>query len=112
MKKNQSTRLTKQHKESHGVVGIFGKEAIQHDADVSKNSHIVKELLEREFPMLTFRYRKEISKKEINEYLQKIDKYFGQTLFVENASIRPDGGIIEVKDDNDNTYTHEELWDD
>ncbi len=26
----------------------------------------------------------------------------GQTLFVENASIRPDGGIIEVKDDNDN----------
>ena len=102
MKKNQSTRLTKQHKKSHGVVGIFGKEAIQHDADVSKNSHIVKELLEKEFPMLTFRYRKEISKKEINEYLQKIDKYFGQTLFVVNASIRPDGGIIEVKDDNDN----------
>lgn len=41
-------------------------------------------------------------KKEINEKLQEIDPYLGQTLFVENASIIPDGGIIEVKDDNNN----------
>ena len=34
--------------------------------------------------------------------MQKVDKYLGQTLFVENASIIPDGGIIEVKDDNQN----------
>ncbi len=63
MKKNQSKRLTEQHEKSQGVVGIFGAEAQQHDADVSKNSHIVKKVLEKEFPMLTFRYRKEVSKK-------------------------------------------------
>ena len=52
--------------------------------------------------MLKFRYRKDLSKKEINEALKKVDKYLGQTLFVESASIRPDGGLIEVKDDNGN----------
>ena len=56
--------------------------------------------LETEFPMLTFRYRKDLSKKEINMALQKVDAYLGQTLFVENASIKPDGGIIEVRDDH------------
>ena len=34
--------------------------------------------------------------------MQKIDKSLGQTLFVSNARIKPDGGIIEVKDDNGN----------
>ena len=33
-KKNQSSRLTNQHKESHGVVGIFGDEARSHDTTV------------------------------------------------------------------------------
>ena len=51
---------------------------------------------------MSFRYRKSIDKKEINEALKKIDPSLGQTLFVENASIIPDGGIIEVKDDNEN----------
>jgi len=55
-----------------------------------------------EFPMLTFRYRKILSKKEINVALKKVDPYLGQTLFVENASIKPDGGIIEVQDDRGN----------
>ena len=50
--------------------------------------------------MLTFRYRKTLSKKEINEALQKVDPYLGQTLYVERANIIPDGGIIEVQDDN------------
>ncbi len=102
MKKNQSSRLTEQHKQSQGVIGIFGEEAHQHDSDVSFNSHIAQKLLEEEYPQLTFRYRKDISKAEINQYLQKIDKYLGQTLFVKNSKIKPDGGIIEVKDDNDN----------
>lgn len=31
--------------------------------------------------------------------MQKIDSSLGQTLFVYNANIRPDGGIIEVQDD-------------
>lgn len=52
--------------------------------------------------MLTFRYRKDLAKKEINDALQKVDKYLGQTLFIENARIIPDGGLIEVKDDNGN----------
>lgn len=41
-----------------------------------------------------------IKKEEINEALKKVDPELGQTLFVANSSIKPDGGIIEVKDDN------------
>lgn len=99
-KKNQSTRLTQQHKESQGVVGIFGNEAKEHDSEVGKISKKVIAELKKEYPYLTFRYRKSIEKKEINEALKKVDDYLGQTLFVENASIIPDGGIIEVLDDN------------
>lgn len=50
--------------------------------------------------MLEFRFRKSVSKKEINHYLSKLDKDLGKTLFTQNASIIPDGGIIEVKDDS------------
>ncbi|OWV18311.1 MULTISPECIES: EcoRI family type II restriction endonuclease [Fibrobacter] len=99
-KKNQSGRLTDQHKDSKGAVGIFGDEAKYHDMDVSDLSLIAMQLLEKDYPQLLFRYRKSISKKEINEALQKIDSELGQTLFVEDSSIKPDGGIIEVKDDN------------
>lgn len=98
-KKNQSTRLTEQHKESHGVVGIFGEEAKLHDMAVGNVSHHVIERLKLEFPQLTFRYRQSIDKKEINQALQRVDASLGQTLFVENSSIIPDGGIIEVEDD-------------
>lgn len=98
-KKNQSKRLTEQQKESHGVVGIFGEEAKLHDMTVGKVSHFVIKQLEEDFPQLTFRYRTGIKKEEINEALRKIDPELGQTLFVENSSIIPDGGIIEVKDD-------------
>ena len=98
-KKNQSSRLTDQHKESMGVIGIFGKEAQLHDLEVSNISHLVIEKLKQEFPQLTFRYRQSISKKEINESLRKIDADLGQTLFVSDSKIKPDGGIIEVKDD-------------
>lgn len=52
-----------------------------------------------EFPKLSFRTRPSIRKEEINEALNKIDAELGQTLFVSNSSIIPDGGIIEVKDD-------------
>lgn len=98
MIKKQSRRLTTQHKHSQGVVGIFGEEAQFHDAEVGATSLVVMEILKEEYPNLNFRYRKDISKKEINESLQKIDPYLGQTLFVDNARIIPDGGIIEVLD--------------
>lgn len=101
MIKKQSKRLTKQHKESKGVVGIFGEEAKLHDMTVEKISRFVIKQLEQDFPQLSFRYRTSIKKEEINEALRKIDPELGQTLFVENSSIIPDGGIIEVKDDNE-----------
>lgn len=102
MKKGQSNRLTAQQKEGQGPITIFHKDAQIHDKEVGNTSLFVIKQLEYEFPMLTFRYRKDLSKKEINEALQKIDEYLGQTLFVESASIRPDGGLIEVQDDNGN----------
>lgn len=100
-RKNQSNRLSTQHKESKGVVGIFGEEAKLHDVAISKISLQIVEQLKKDFPTLEFRYRKDIKKKEINEELRKLDDNLGQTLFVSNASIIPDGGIIEVKDDNE-----------
>ena len=100
-KKDQSKRLTQQHKSSHGVVGIFGEEAKLHDMTVGQVSHLVLTQLKADFPKLSFRYRDNIRKEEINLALQKIDKELGQTLFVPNSSIIPDGGLIEVKDDCD-----------
>lgn len=100
MKKGQSNRLTEQQKEGQGPITIFHEDAKIHDAEVGNTSLFVKKQLENEFPMLKFRYRKNLSKKEINAALKKIDDYLGQTLFVESASIKPDGGIIEVLDDN------------
>lgn len=101
-KKNQSARLSLQHEKSHGVEGIFGEEAKIHDLTVGEIANQVIIELTKDYPQLKFRFRSSIEKKEINKALQKINPILGQTLFVENASIIPDGGIIEVKDDNDN----------
>lgn len=95
----QSDRLTIQQKAAEGVLGIFDEEAQQHDQKVSDNSKIAMRKLQEEFPLLTFRYRKSITKKEINNELHRIDNELGQTLFLQSASIIPDGGIIEVQDD-------------
>jgi len=62
-KKNQSKRLTNQHKESKGVVGIFGDEAKSHDITVGKISLFVIEQLEKEFPQLSFQYKTSIKKR-------------------------------------------------
>ena len=102
MKKGQSDRLTKQQKDGQGPLTIFHEDAKIHDKEVYNTSIAVISQLKKEFPKLTFRYRKDLAKKEINDALQKIDTYLGQTLFVDNARIIPDGGLIEVKDDNGN----------
>ena len=102
MKKRQSDRLTVQQKEAQGPLTIFHEDAKLHDKEVYNTSIAVMSKLKEEFPKLTFRYSKDLAKKEINEALQKVDKYLGQTLFVDNARIIPDGGLIEVKDDNGN----------
>ena len=102
MKKGQSDRLSEQQIEGQGPISIFHKEAQEHDKEVFNISIRVMKLLEEEFDNLKFRYRKDLPKKEINDALKKIDSYLGQTLFVENARIIPDGGLIEVLDDNNN----------
>ena len=102
MKKGQSNRLTTQQKEGQGSITIFHKDAQIHDAEVGNTSLFVKKQLEYEYPMLTFRYRKDLTKKEINSALKRLDPYLGQTLFVDSASIKPDGGLIEVQDDKGN----------
>ena len=98
----QSDRLTTQQKAAEGCVGIFEEDAQKHDQEVYNTSTIAQQRLEQKFPQLSFRYRRGVTKKEINETLQKIDKSLGQTLFVPSARIKPDGGIIEVKDDYGN----------
>lgn len=100
MKKGQSNRLTAQQKEGQDPITIFHKDGQIHDKDVWNTAQFVIKQLEYEFPMLKFRYRKDLPKKEINAALKKVDNYLGQTLFVESAKIKPDGGLIEVKDDN------------
>ena len=69
----QSNRLTLQHKASEGVIGIFDTDAKIHDKEVYNTSIIAKQILEEQYPNLKFRCRKELSKKEINEHLNKID---------------------------------------
>ena len=98
----QSERLTSQHKESHGALGIFGSEAKAHDSLVKRAAISVRKYLQDKYPQLSFRHKAAISKAEINLALKNIDRDLGQTLFVSDSSIKPDGGIIEVKDDNDN----------
>jgi len=100
--KNQSGRLTAQHVLSGGADGIFGKDAKNHDLKVSEVSRLLVKKLEQLYPLFHFRYRVSVTKSEINKALQKIHVALGQTLFVTNSSIRPDGGLIEVKDDNGN----------
>ncbi|MCQ2855335.1 restriction endonuclease [Helicobacter pylori] len=101
-KKNQSQRLSKQHKESLGVANIFTDEARLHDMGVSSISKLVMQKLEDEFKSLSFRHRASITKEEINSVLQGLDSELGRTLFIQSSKIKPDGGIIEVKDDDGN----------
>ncbi len=101
-KKNQSQRLSKHHKESLGVTNIFTDEAKLHDMGVSSISKLVMQKLEDEFKGLSFRHRASITKREINSVLQGLDSELGRTLFVQSSKIKPDGGIIEVKDDDGN----------
>ncbi|GAA8522694.1 hypothetical protein HpDR58_17680 [Helicobacter pylori] len=101
-KNNQSQRLSKQHKESLGVANIFTDEARLHDMGVSSISKLVMQKLEDEFKSLSFRHRASITKEEINSVLQGLDDELGRTLFIQSSKIKPDGGIIEVKDDDRN----------
>lgn len=100
--RGQIERLTKQHKLSEGVLGIFNTVSKQHDIKVGTVAKATMQYLVEKYPKLKFRHRTGISKKQINDSLKKIDEELGQTLFVDKSRIRPDGGIIEVQDDNKN----------
>ena len=100
--KGQSRRLEKQHERAGGPLGIFGEEAKLHDLSIRAVMEMITEKMKRQYPDLVFRHRKEVSKKEINDKLASVDPSLGQVLFVQRASIKPDGGIIEVKDRSGN----------
>lgn len=101
MKKKQTDRLSKEKIRGQGPKEIFGEGAQKHDTSVSDFSKTAFETLKKDYPNLEFRLRASIEKKEINEKLNTVDSRLGVTIFVKKASIRPDGGIIEVKDNND-----------
>jgi len=100
MKKNQTHRLSRQHRKSEGPKGIFGKSAQQHDFSLASVSKAAFGDLQKEFPQLEFRYRRQLKKSEINKKLNDVDFRLGVTIFVEKSEIKPDGGIVDVKDSN------------
>jgi type II restriction enzyme len=98
MKKKQTDRLRVEKVRGQGPKEIFGDNAQKHDTSVNDFSKVVFETLKKDFSKLEFRFRDTIQKKEINEKLNSVDSRLGVTIFVGKAEIRPDGGIIEVKD--------------
>ncbi|MCT8989040.1 hypothetical protein NYR54_01850 [Chelativorans sp. SCAU2101] len=96
--KGQALRLSMQQELGGGPLSIFGEAAQKHDLSIREVTAGVVAKLAEEFPNLEFRKRDSITKREINEKLNSFDERLGKTLFVENASIKPDGGIVEVKD--------------
>jgi len=64
--KNQSKRLTNQHKKAQGVVGIFGDGAKSHDITAGEISQLVIKHLADKYPQLSLQYRSSIRKEEIN----------------------------------------------
>ncbi len=98
MKKKQTDRLRIEKVRGQGPKEIFGKNAQKHDKSVNNFSKAIFEILKKDFPTLEFRFRNSITKKEINKKLNSVDSRLGVTIFVAKASIKPDGGIIEVKD--------------
>ena len=100
--KGQALRLGIQHELGGGPLSIFGPAAQKHDLSIREVTAGVLTKLAEEYPDLEFQLKSSLSKIEINEKLQGFDERLGQALFVESASIRPDGGITEVKDKHGN----------
>jgi len=98
MSKGQANRLSAQQVRGGGPRQIFGAIAKVHDNAVADASAAAFHLLVKTYPELRFRTRESLSKSEINSKLQTLDKRLGQTLFLKDAKIRPDGGLIEVQD--------------
>jgi len=100
--KGQALRLSIQQELGGGPLAIFGTAAQKHDLAIREVAAGVLIKLAEELPNLEFRQRTSLTKKEINEKLRSFDPRLGRALFVESASIRPDGGITEVLDRHGN----------
>lgn len=100
--KGQALRLRIQQELGGGPLSIFGEAAQKHDLAIREVTAGVLTKLAEKFPNYEFRQRSSLTKKEINNKLQRFDSRLGQTLFVKSASIRPDGGITEVMDRHGN----------
>lgn len=100
--KGQALRLKIQQALGGGPLSIFGAAAQRHDLAIREVAAGVLIKLGEESPNLEFRHRTSLTKKEINNKLQGFDPRLGRALFVESASIRPDGGITEVLDRHGN----------
>ena len=98
--KKQTDRLSFEKIRGQGPKEIFGEDAQMHDMYVQNISNEVFDSLKNEFSNLEFRFRRSLEKNEINKKLNEVDSRLGVTIFLENASIIPDGGIIEVKDNH------------
>lgn len=98
--KGQALRLGVQQELGGGPLSIFGAAVQKHDLSIREVMVGVLAKLAEQFPELEFRHLISLSKKEMNEKLRGFDARLGQALFVESASIRPDGGITEVLDKN------------
>ena len=96
--KGQASRLSLQHEIAGGPLGIFGEEAKKHDLNIGDVSILIYKALNQNYKNYKFRLRNSISKIEINRNLKKFNPLLGETLFVKSASIKPDGGVLEVKD--------------
>jgi len=93
-------RLRETHTSFGGGKGIFGEEAKSHDKKTKIAAEYVFKILEETFPLLQFRHRFKIPKTEINQKLRDVNPILGVTQFVNTSSVKPDGGVIEVKDRN------------
>lgn len=102
MAKKQTDRLRVEKIRGEGPKEIFGENAQKHDKSVNNFSKNIFEKLKNDFPKLEFRFRKSIEKKEINQKLHDVDSRLGLSIFLAKSKISPDGGIIEVKDNEGN----------
>ena len=97
----QASRLSEQHESSGGQLGIFGKNAQNHDFKMGSVTKEILGFLKDKYLKYDFRIRNSLNKTEINKTLSKIDSRLGKTIFVANSRIKPDGGILEIKDNKD-----------
>jgi len=91
-------RLRETHTGFGGGKGIYGKAAKTHDKKTGDAARYVFGLLEKTFPEHVFRHRFTIPKTDINEKLNQLNPELGVTQFVMTSSVKPDGGVIEVRD--------------